>query len=353
MNDENQEGELPPPPNVQRSVMMFIVTLCSVYLVYGFQWAGGNPLTDVTIAWESVQFAIALMTILLCHELGHYFVAKKHGFELSVPYFLPFPFAFGTLGAVIHLKSLPKSRTALLEMGAAGPIAGFIVTTLCIVFDAGRTQNHLQVQLSGSKEEYIETINSLSEPSQLESVFNILLGITPPNVETVSLMIMEDPLLMRGLNWMVLTEPLSPFAELGPIAFAGWVGCLITSINLLPIGQLDGGHIMNAFFPEQARGISKGLLAAVFVFGIMTWKGWMVWATLLWFMRANEPIWVPRQSTFTVRSKVIGIISIVVFGLCVMAQPIYDVQVPVSEIQWIDDSMSEDRQKPEVESLED
>ena len=337
MSEENLEDRLPTPPNVQRSVVMFIITLCSVYLVYGFQWAGGNPLTDATIAWESVQFASALMLILLCHELGHYFVAKKHGFELSVPYFLPFPFAFGTLGAVIHLKSLPKSRTALLEMGAAGPIAGFIVTTLCIVLDAARTQNHHQVQLSGSYEEYIGTIEMLPEPSQWEIVLNTILGITPPNMEAISLMIMEDPLLMRWLNGIILTEPLSPFAELGPIAFAGWVGCLITSINLLPIGQLDGGHIMNAFLPHQARRISKGVLGAVFVFGILTWKGWMVWATLLWFMRANEPIMVPKHSTFTLRSKLIGIISIVVFGLCVMAEPIYDVQVSVSEIEWVDD----------------
>ena len=128
------------PPNITRSAVMFILTLCSVYLVYGFQWTVGNPLTDAQTAWDSFQFAVALMTILLCHEMGHYLVAKRHGFALSVPYFIPFPFAFGTLGAVIHLKSLPKSRTALLEMGAAGPIAGFIVTTLCIFWDAPNTQ---------------------------------------------------------------------------------------------------------------------------------------------------------------------------------------------------------------------
>ena len=96
---------------------MFALTLCSVFLVYGYQWAGGNPLTDPGVAWGSFQFASTLMLILLAHELGHYFVARHHGFQLSVPYFLPFPFAFGTLGAVIRLRSLPKSRTALLEMG--------------------------------------------------------------------------------------------------------------------------------------------------------------------------------------------------------------------------------------------
>ena len=109
-NDLGVEEELE-PPNIARSVVMFVLTLGSVYLVYGFQWTVGNPLTDGQTAWESLQFSVALMTILLCHEMGHYLVAKRHGFALSVPYFIPFPFAFGTLGAVIHLKSLPKSNS--------------------------------------------------------------------------------------------------------------------------------------------------------------------------------------------------------------------------------------------------
>ena len=112
------------------------------------------------------------MTILLCHEMGHYLVAKRHGFALSVPYFIPFPFAFGTLGAVIHLKSLPKSRTALLEMGAAGPIAGFIVTALCIFWDAPNTQNHQAVEVPGSLE---AIYRRGTVPSHLQKVFGLRL----------------------------------------------------------------------------------------------------------------------------------------------------------------------------------
>ena len=91
-----------------RCVVMFFLTLCSVYLVYGYQWSGGDPLADSKSAMESLIFSSCLMFILLSHELGHYIVARRHGFALSLPYFLPFPFAFGTLGAVIRLKSMPK-----------------------------------------------------------------------------------------------------------------------------------------------------------------------------------------------------------------------------------------------------
>ena len=325
------------PPNIGRSAVMFILTLCSVYLVYGFQWTVGNPLTDAQTAWDSFQFAVALMTILLCHEMGHYLVAKRHGFALSVPYFIPFPFAFGTLGAVIHLKSLPRSRTALLEMGAAGPIAGFIVTTLCIFWDAPSTQNHQSVEVEGSLEQYIEEVTTIPPAEGLWATINQVMGFEPPSVDQFDVLIMADPWLMKLGHSLVVDVSLSPFANLGPVAFAGWVGCLITSINLLPIGQLDGGHILNALFPQRAKQISRGVLGAVFVYGLFTWKGWMVWSILLWFMGATVPVWVPKAPQLSVRAQGIAVVSIVVFALCAMSEPIYSETVQVSEIIWIED----------------
>ncbi len=321
-------------PNVVRSIVMFVLTLCSVFLVYGFQWTSGNPLTDGQVAWESAQFSVALMTILLCHELGHYFVAKRHGFALSVPYFLPFPFAFGTLGAVIHLKSLPHNRTALLEMGAAGPIAGFLVTVFCIVWDAPNTINNHTLEIVGTHAEYLEMVADIPEETGFWAMLNDFLGVIPTTTESMGVLIMEDPLLMRLVHSTMLGESLSPYANLGPIAFAGWVGCLITSINLLPIGQLDGGHILNALFPQYAERISKGMLVAVFTYGLLTWKGWMVWATLLWFMRANVPIWVPQEEALSSRAKAIAGVSIVVFLLSVMAEPIHSQQILIEDVIW-------------------
>ena len=325
------------PPKVTRSIVMFIITLASVFLVYGFQWTTGNPLTDPNIAWQSFQFACGLMSILLCHEMGHYWVAKKHGFALSVPYFLPFPFAFGTLGAVIHLRSLPKSRTALLEMGAAGPIAGFVVTVLCILLDASNTQNVQVIEMVGDPAVVSEEIRSLiasSEPTWWNGALEIM-GLSQPLLENqIPVMIMEDPKIMKMVHHGILGEELSPFAHLGPIAFAGWVGCLITSINLLPIGQLDGGHIANALFPKYAQMISKLTMVLMVIVGIFGWKGWIVWVGLLWFMGANRPIYIPTTEKCTNRALMTASLAIFVFLLSIMNKPIYTHSVMLEDVNW-------------------
>lgn len=325
-------------PKISRSVLMFFITLTSVFLVYGFQWTNGSPLEDSEIAWESAQFAMGLMGILLCHEMGHYIVAKRHGFSLSVPYFLPFPFAFGTLGAVIHLKSLPKTRTALLEMGAAGPIAGFIATLFCFVIDAKNTVNHPKAHLIGSKEEMEQ---GLIEASRIELEWWEAglqqIGILPDiQIDSLPLMILSDPLALKGVLSLFLDAPLSPFAELGPLAFAGWVGCMITSINLFPIGQLDGGHIVNALFPKKAERISKIVLFIAIGLSFL-WTGWLIWSCLLYFMGATKSISVPEASELRLRSKIIALLTGIIFVLCVMLEPIYFKNVALVDIQWEND----------------
>lgn len=317
---------------------MFFITLLSVFLVYGFQWTNGSPLTDPEIAWESAQFAMGLMGILLCHEMGHYIVAKRHGFSLSVPYFLPFPFAFGTLGAVIHLKSLPKTRTALLEMGAAGPIAGFVATLCCFFIDGRNTENHLEPHIQGSMEEIqlgLEEIGAI----ELEwwEVGLQQIGLFPElQTDSLPLMILSDPLALKWVMDFFLEVPLSPYAELGPLAFAGWVGCMITSINLFPIGQLDGGHIANALFPKQAHLISRGMIFVALGLSFL-WLGWLVWAGLLYFMGATKSIFVPEDSELRVRSKIIAVLTGIIFLLCVMVEPIYSKDVALVDIQWEND----------------
>ena len=315
---------------------MFFITLLSVFLVYGFQWTSGNPLRDGGIAWESAQFATGLMFILLTHELGHYFVAKRHGFSLSVPYFLPFPFAFGTLGAVIHLRSLPKSRTALLEMGAAGPIAGFLATCLCFAADVSTTKNYTAPRIVGSEEESRDLLLKISEvePSYLENLLYQFHIISPVSTEAIDLMILSDPLLLKICAFVTLGGEISPYAELGPWSFAGWVGCMITAINLFPIGQLDGGHIANALFPKYATAISKGTLVLILCLGTL-WMGWVVWGTLIYLLGAAKGIDVPPKSELKMRSKWIAFIAVGVFLLSVMLRPIYIDTVPLDGIDWI------------------
>ena len=206
-------------------------------------------------------------------------------------------------------------------MGAAGPIAGFIVTALCIFWDAPNTDNRQAIEVQGSLEQYMQEVSA--HPSSGRFFGRRLIngwGSVHHLLEHFDALIMADPWLMKLGHSLWLDVSLSPFANLGPIAFAGWVGCLITSINLLPIGQLDGGHIINALIPHRAKQISRGVLGAVFVYGLFTWKGWMVWSTLLWFMGASVPVWVPKNSELSVRACGIAVLAVVVFALCAMSE---------------------------------
>jgi len=231
-----------------------------------------------------VKFSGALMSILLAHEMGHYWVARRHGFRLSLPYFLPFPTVFGTAGAIIRLRSRPPNRTALLEMGAAGPLAGmlFALVALCL---------------------------GLPHTAQA------------PALEPGAYIIFNDPLLVKWIGWCVLGEAPDRYASFHPFALAGWVGCLVTAINLVPIGQLDGGHVVGAAFPRFARKISLALVLLAVVGGFF-WPGWWVWAVLIWFLGGRENLEVPNHPGLTTRARVIAWTTLVVFVLTFMPVPV-------------------------------
>lgn len=334
-----------------RCVVMFILTLCSVYLVYGYQWSGGDPLLDPKSAVESFIFSSCLMFILLSHELGHYIVARRHGFALSLPYFLPFPFAFGTLGAVIRLQSMPKSRNALLEMGAAGPIAGFVAAIMCAIWGMPHTQNKQAIEIPQSLRETLSEMAVL-EPTQqdpnfwtmvVETPMNILydglvwLGLVPEMVSgEVPITILADPLLLEFSCLAMLGEELSPYAELHPAAFACWVGCLLTAINLIPVGQLDGGHICHALFPKHAKKIGSFAICMVLL-GTFLWLGWLVWAVMLYMMGATRGLNVPH-TVLSTRAKMVSFLALLAFVFSFMIRPVQLINIQLSEIIWIEES---------------
>ena len=335
-----------------RCVVMFLLTLLSVYLVYGYQWTTGDPLADYETAKSSAIFAISLMFILLSHELGHYIVARRHGFSLSLPYFLPFPFAFGTLGAVIRLKSMPKNRNALLEMGAAGPIAGFIAAICTAIVGMPYTKNDKFIEASSEMRAKLEEISkevptsmSFSERTfgevlmmPLEWMYDgmVWIGVLPEwSAGSIQMTILADPLLLKGLGIAMLGEPLHPYATLHPAAFACWVGCLLTAINLLPIGQLDGGHICHALFPEHAKKIGR-ITLFVLCFGIFFWLGWLFWAVMLYFMGATKGLSVP-SSELNLRAKVVAVCAFLAFILSFMLRPVHQENIKLTDIHWVEE----------------
>ena len=209
--------------------------------------------------WE---YAAALMTILVCHEMGHFLQARRYGVHSSFPYFIPMPAPpFGTFGAVILMRSRIGSRRALFDIGISGPLAGLVPTLLFCVLG-----------LYWSKPE-------LALPPVLHS---------GPSLGA--------PLLFQWLSlWIHGPIPAQYELMLGPIAYAGWVGLFITALNLFPIGQLDGGHVLYALLRRKAHAVAIILLTAAAVMVVFFWKefptthGWLLMIFLLTMFGPRHP----------------------------------------------------------------
>lgn len=280
------------------SVGMFLLTFASAVASYGVFFGGeGDPFADpgILLASErlrdSVTFASCLLGILLAHEMGHYVVARMHGFALSLPLFVPFPNLFGTLGAIIRLRSPPRSRQALLEMAVAGPLAG-----------AGVAFGLLVVAL----------------PWTLPA---------PPLPPGAGILVFADPLVVRLIGTLVTGAPPDALAMFHPAAMAAWVGCFLTGVNLLPIGQLDGGHVLNATVPRVASRVSRyGPL--VLVAGGWWWPGWFVFGALLFFLAPGRPLRVPDAPALPARARILAIVAAVLFVLTFLPVPVRDEIAP-------------------------
>jgi membrane-associated protease RseP (regulator of RpoE activity) len=231
---------------------------------------------------SGLPFSLTLMTILLAHEFGHYLAAMYHGVDASLPYFMPSPF-LGTFGAFIRVRSPIYSKRVLFDIGAAGPLAGFVFLLPA-----------LSVGLAFSK--------------------------VIPNIAHQGMMQFSAP----GLEWLMerLIFPGVRSADiyLHPVARAAWIGMFATALNLLPIGQLDGGHILYSFFPRRHRLISKLLCIALLPMGWF-WFGWLFWGlVLLWVGRRHPQIY--DDSELSAGRRKLGWIALVVFLLCFTWAPI-------------------------------
>jgi len=237
------------------------------------------------------------MAILFSHEMGHYIASRRWGVAATLPYFLPFPSVpglfqspIGTLGAVIVMRSRIPSRQALLDIGAAGPIAGFVVSVILLAIGMG-----------------MSTVHVLPDPWPPEGYMAYVFG---------------DSLLLLGMQWMVFGI-LPPNADilLHPLARAGWVGLFVTALNLLPIGQLDGGHVLYAVAHSRYRLVTIAttavLIALVFVSPV-----WMIFALMALVLGRKHPPPLDDATPIDERRKWIGYACGLIFILCFIPNPL-------------------------------
>ena len=198
------------------------------------------------------------MLILLAHEMGHYLCCRYYGVYATLPFFIPAPTLIGTLGAFIRIRSPIRSRTALFDIGIAGPIAGFLVALAVLAFAMPHSK--------------VITIPSASSDIQLgyPLVFRVIWAIIPTTTLHSS----------RALHSVYFP----------PTVIAAWVGMFATALNLLPGGQLDGGHIVFALAPRAHRIVSRLTILALIPMAIYFWLGWMVWAVLLRISGMRHPM---------------------------------------------------------------
>lgn len=268
-------------------VIFFVLTVFTTLLAGSYQ-EGGDPLHRPADLVKGIPFSFTLMSILLVHEMGHYVTSKYYGVKTTLPYFIPgpwAPFGIGTFGAFIRMRSPILRKNALLDIGAAGPIAGFIVSIVAVA-----------VGLYSSKIVEMEDGNAL-----------LRLG---------------DPLMFNFLAYFLGKIPPAGYdVALNSVAFAGWFGLFVTSLNLLPIGQLDGGHIAYALLGRQQRFLSIGMVVVLVILGATGWPGWYVWAVLTSFLGLRHPPIMDEEVPLDLKHRLIGWGSIVLFIVTFMPVP--------------------------------
>jgi len=250
-------------------VILYLLTLVSTYMIGGF--------------W----YMISIMTILTSHELGHYFISKKYRVPTTFPIFIPFPLSpFGTLGAIIKMKGNIPNRKALFDIGISGPLMGLLFA--------------LPITIIGLKFSTIIDISQYSDP-----IFRL-----------------GEPLLFKFLERLIFGNiPKNHDILLHPMAYAGWVGFFITALNLLPIGQLDGGHILYAIFGKKAGIISKISLFILSIFSILKYKSWLLLIILLILMGTKHPPTLYDYPLLDKKRIVLGIFIGIIFILSFTPMP--------------------------------
>ena len=261
----------PGKPKYWLHLLLFVLTIGTTTLVQG------------------PSYSFWLLLILGCHEFGHYFAARWHRVKATLPYFIPLPVPpLGTMGAVIRMSPYIPNRRALFDIAAAGPIAGIVVAIPV-------------------------------------SIVGMLSAQHVPVAAGVG-MRFGDPLLLRILEWMVLgPRPVGHDVFLGPMGFAGWVGMFVTALNLLPLSQLDGGHISYAVFGKKSRYVAFGVFGLLVLAMAVNGPQYILLLALVWFAGLAHPPTLDDHIELGRGRRILAVILLVIFFLCFTPKPIVSI----------------------------
>ena len=226
------------------------------------------------------MYSIAIMTILLSHEMGHYITSRRYGVPSTLPYFIPFPyFPFGTFGAVIKMRGVISDKRSLFDIGASGPLCGFILAVICACIGIKMS---VAVKMSAAS--------------------------------SAGLIQIGDPLLFKFLEWVIVRNlPTNYELVLHPIAYAAWVGLFVTALNLMPVGQLDGGHIAYAVLGRRSIWVYRTLLPLLALLAVFYSAGWLVLTILLSVFGIHHPHPADSVTPLDRRRKVLALVMLLVF----------------------------------------
>jgi len=242
--------------------------------------------TDPRIIRLSLVYAAVLIVILLGHEMGHYLTCRFYRIEATLPFFIPAPTLIGTLGAFIKIKSPITRRKQLFDIGVAGPLTGFLLSLPALIYG-----------LSLSK--------------------------VVPAIPREDAMVFGEPLLLKIIAGLMFRGvPAQSDLFLHPVAFAGWVGILVTAFNLFPVGQLDGGHVSFALLGEKSKRLAQMLLVVFVIMGIFFWIGWIVWTLVIVLLGLRHPRVIDDRERLSPSRRFIGAVILLIFILSFIPAPI-------------------------------
>ena len=315
------------------NILLFVLTFFTT-TVSGVEWVNKDPfeLHNFTLG---LQYAFAILFVLGCHEFGHYFAARYHNVETTLPFFIPWPsipgfflLNFGTLGAVIRTRSVVPSKKAMFDIGVAGPIAGFVACIIVLLL--GFLHLPPKEYLLGIHPDFDFSINDVRTPGGLSLAFGNTLFFD----------------FMRRILTSPAREFVPPMTEIYhyPLLCVGWFGLFVTAMNLIPVGQTDGGHVIYSMFGEKHRVIARSSWIALLVLGLpsfldaflrtaleyfkkepfdqiiplaqYSWSGWLLWAGILYYVIKLYHPPVPDETPLGPGRRAVGWVTLLIFILC-------------------------------------